>query len=73
MRPHLEYCQAAWSPWTEGDKKVLEQVQQRAIRMITNLNGRCYENRLREVRLTTQREEKNRRHDNHVQSYDREG
>ena len=73
VRPHLEYCQAAWSPWTEGDKKVLEQVQQRAIRMITNLKGRCYENRLREVRLTTQREEKNRRHDNHVQSYDREG
>ena len=52
---------------------MLEQVQQRAIRMITNLKGRCSENRLREVRLTTQREEKNTRHDNHVQSYDREG
>ena len=41
LRPHLEYCQAAWSPWTEGAKKVLEQVEQRAIRMITNLKGRC--------------------------------
>ena len=53
VRPHLEYCQAAWSPWTEGDKKVLEQVQQRAIRMISNLRGRSYEDRLREVGLTT--------------------
>ena len=53
VRPHLEYCQAAWSPWTEGNKKVLEQVQQRAIRMISNLKGRVYEDRLREVGLTT--------------------
>ena len=53
VRPHLEYCQAAWSPWTEGDKKVLEQVQQRAIKMISNLKSREYEDRLREVGLTT--------------------
>ena len=52
VRPHLEYCQAAWSPWTEGDKKVLEQVPQRAIRMISNLRGRAYEDRLRKVGLT---------------------
>ena len=53
VRPHLEYFQSAWSPWTEGNKKVLEQVQQRAIRMISNLKGRVYEDRLREVGLTT--------------------
>ena len=53
VRPHLEYCQSAWSPWTEGDKKVLEQVQQRAVRMISNLASRTYEDRLKEVGLTT--------------------
>ena len=39
VRPHLEYCQAAWSPWTQGDKKVLEQVQRRAVKMISNMGG----------------------------------
>ena len=60
VRPHLEYCQSAWSPWTEGDKKVLEQVQQRAVRMISNLASRNYEDRLKEVGLTTLVERRSR-------------
>ena len=39
---------------------MLEKVQQRAIRMITNLKGRCYEDRLRELRLTTLKERRMR-------------
>ena len=60
VRPHLEYCQAAWAPWLEADKKVLEKVQERAIRMISNLRGRCYQDRLKEVGMTTLEERRRR-------------
>ena len=53
VRPHLEYCQAAWSPWGIGDRQVLEQVQQRAVRMMTNLKSKSYEGRLKELGLTS--------------------
>ena len=53
VRPHLEYCQAAWSPWTLGDKNVLEQVQQRAVKLMTNLRSKTYEGRLKELGLTS--------------------
>ena len=43
VRPHLEYCAPAWSPWTLGDKEVLEKVQRRAIGMVTNFRGKSYE------------------------------
>ena len=45
VRPHLEYTVAAWSPWTLGDKDVLEAVQRRAVRMVTNLRGKSYQKR----------------------------
>ena len=53
VRPHLEYCQAAWSPWTLGDKRLLEQVQQRALKLMTNLKSRTYEGKLKELGLTS--------------------
>ena len=53
VRPHLEYCQAAWSPWTLGDNRLLEQVQQRAVKMMTNLKSKTYEGRLEELGLTS--------------------
>ena len=43
VRPHVEYCVPAWSPWTQGDKDVLENVQKRAIGMVTNFKGKTYE------------------------------
>ena len=49
VRPHLEYAVVCWSPWTEGDKEVLEKVQRRAIGMVTNWRERTYEGRLREA------------------------
>ena len=60
VRPDLEHCQAAWAPWQEGDKKVLEKVQERALRMISNLKGKCYEDRLKEVGMTTLEERRRR-------------
>ena len=53
VRPHLEYAVAAWSPWTLGDKEVLEAVQRRAVRMVTNLTGKSYQERLAELGMTT--------------------
>ena len=53
VRPHLEYAVAAWSPWTLGDKEVLEAVQRRAVRMVTNLTGKTYQARLSELGMTT--------------------
>ena len=53
VRPHLEYAVAAWSSWTLGDREVLESVQRRAIKMVTNLTGKDYQKRLVELGMTT--------------------
>ena len=53
VRPHLEYAVVCWSPWTVGDKEVLERVQRRALGMVTNWRSRTYEARLAEVGMTT--------------------
>jgi hypothetical protein len=59
VRPHLEFCVAAWSPWHEGDKDCLEKVQKRAVGMISGLTANTYEERLKELGITTLEE---RRH-----------
>ncbi len=59
VRPHLEFASVAWSPRFEADKAVLEKIQQRAVAMISGLKGNSYEERLRELGLTTLEE---RRH-----------
>ena len=59
VRPHLEFAVAAWSPWLEADKAVLEKVQRRAITMISGLRNGTYEEKLLELGITTLEE---RRH-----------
>jgi hypothetical protein len=54
VRPHLKYCSSAWSPYTVADKELLESVQRRAVRMITNISG-SYEQKLSELGLTSRR------------------
>ena len=46
VRPHLEFCTAAWSPWTEADSNCLELVQKRAVQMISGLTGKTYMEKL---------------------------
>jgi len=60
IRPTLEYCSIAWSPWTEGDKEVLEKVQRRAVRAVTNLRSHTYEGRLQELGLDSLEERRKR-------------
>jgi hypothetical protein len=59
VRPHLEFASPAWSPWQEADKECLEKVQKRAVSMISGLASALYEERLKELGLTTLEE---RRH-----------
>jgi hypothetical protein len=59
VRPHLEFSVRAWAPWSQADKDVLERVQRRAVGMVSGLQGRDYEARLREIGMTTLEE---RRH-----------
>ena len=66
VRPHLHYCSSAWSPYTVADKELLEGVQRRAIRMITNISG-TYEQKLTQLGLTSH--EENRRRGDMVEMY----
>ena len=51
VRPHLEFSVPAWSPWSVADKDLLEKVQERAVRMISGLQGKTYAERLLELNL----------------------
>ena len=53
VRPHLDYCSQAWSPWNAADREIIESVQRRAVKMVTNLKGRTYEERLAELGMVT--------------------
>ena len=53
VRPKLEHAVAAWSPWAAGDREVIENVQKRMVRIISNKRGKTYEERLENVGLTT--------------------
>ena len=52
VRPHLEYAVSAWSPWLKKDIEVLEKIQHRATRRISDIRG-TYPERLQQLNLTT--------------------
>ena len=46
VRPHLEYCVQAWSPYWKADKEKMEKVQRRAVNMVAGLKGKTYQDKL---------------------------
>jgi len=43
LRPHLEFCTAAWSPHNVKDKVLIQKVQRRFTKMIPHLKNITYE------------------------------
>ena len=54
VRSHLMFSVPAWSPMTEADKLVLENVQKRAGRMVSGLSGSYDEENLKVLKLQSQ-------------------
>jgi hypothetical protein len=53
VRPHLEFATPAWSPWLQSDIQLLEKVQEKAVKMISGLGGKDYEEKCKELGLET--------------------
>jgi len=60
VRCHLEFSTPAWSPWLEKDKETLEKVQKRAVRQISGLSGKNYEEKLKELGLMSLEQRRHR-------------
>jgi len=60
VRPHVEYYISAWNPHYKKDKALIEKVQRRVTKMINNMEGKSYEERLYCLKLWTLEKRSNR-------------
>lgn len=60
IRPKLEYAEVVWSPHKKKHIKKLERIQRMASKMVPELEGLIYEERLKEMNLTTLEQRKGR-------------
>jgi len=60
VRPHLEFCTVAWSPYYQKDKALIEKIQHRFTKMIYSLRNKSYEDRISHLGLWTLEERRNR-------------
>ena len=60
VRPHLEYCIQAWSPYLEKDIKRIEEVQERTTKIIPGFKFSTYEQRLKKLDLSTLQQRRKR-------------
>ena len=50
IRPHIEYCVQAWSPYYPKDILMLEKVQSKAPKLVIGLKEFTYEERLTQLK-----------------------
>ena len=55
VRSRMEHAVVAWSPWLEKDIELMESVQKRLVRALSDVRGDSYEEKLRDAGLTTLR------------------
>lgn len=60
IRPHLDYGDIIWFPTLKKNKRIIENVQRRATRMLPELKGLTYEERLEKLNLPTLEYRRNR-------------
>ena len=53
VRPILEYCIQAVGPYTVADKLCLERIQMRAVKMVSDIGGGSYTDKLAKLNMTT--------------------
>ena len=53
VRPHVEYASVVWNPSCIRDQKLIERVQRRATKLVTNISELSYEERLRKLGIPT--------------------
>ena len=51
IRPHLEYANVVWHPFLKKDIQQLESVQRRATKLVTEMKGMTYQERLKGLQL----------------------
>jgi ferredoxin len=51
IRPHLEYAVQAWRSHLRRDIDLIEGVQRRATKLLVDLKDKCYEDRLRSLKI----------------------
>ena len=56
VRLKLEFTVAVWNPWLERDVEIMEKVQERAIRILSDRKGESHEGKYRDAGLTTLKE-----------------
>jgi ribonuclease P/MRP protein subunit RPP40 len=56
IRPHLEYCVQAWSPYLAKDINTIEKVQKAETNLVPELKKLTYQEKLNKLGLTTLKE-----------------
>ena len=51
VRPIVDYGNVIWYPYTKKNKKLIENIQRRATRMIPELKGLSYTDRLQQIEI----------------------